>query len=134
MPLCPSFAFGSFKRKVWRTKPVYGSIRKTYHIIPCKLVCVDQMIRSQLRLVPQSSAYFTASIIWTCNIFLEVCSNYGYSFTMRYKTLDQTLQAKRSSERELTKHNVQVVACRTGNGRFADLGFKEEVRNCNQIM
>ena len=39
----------------------------------------------------------------------------------RDTTLDQTLQAKKAFECELSKHNVQVIACCADNGRFAEL-------------
>ena len=63
-----------------------------------------------------------------------MCSGYGYGFMMRNTTLDQTLQAKSSFERELSKHGVKVQACRADNGRFAELGFKNEVESCNQTI
>jgi len=94
IPLCLSCAFGESKRKVWRTKDGFGSIRKADHLAPGKLVCIDQLISSQLGLVPQASGYLTASRIWACNIFLDVYSGYGYRFMMRDTTLNQTIQAK----------------------------------------
>ena len=51
---------------------------------------------------------------------------------MRDTTLDQKLQAKRAFEFELAKHNVRVSACRANNGHFADLVFKDEVRQYNK--
>ena len=53
---------------------------------------------------------------------------------MRDATLDQTLQEKTSFERELAKYDVQVIAYRADNRRFADLMFEEEVRKCNQVV
>ena len=37
-------------------------------------------------------------------------------------------------EFELEKHNFQARACRADNGRFANLGLKEEVRKFNQVI
>ena len=53
---------------------------------------------------------------------------------MRDKTMDQTLQAKRVVEFELTKHNTRVSARRDDNSHFSDLGFKDKVINCIQFM
>jgi len=134
VPICPSCAIGGSKRKAWRTKDGHGSIRKADHSTPGKLVCVDQMVSSQPGLVPQSSGYLTASRIWACTIFLDVFSGYGYGFMIRDTYLNQTILAKQTFERELSKHNIRVHAYRTDNGRFADHGFKEEINICNQFI
>ena len=99
--------------------------------MPGKLICVDQIISAQPGLVLQSSGCLTASRIWTCNVFLDVYSGYGYGFVMRDTSLDQTIAAKRTFKCELSKHNVNVKAYCANNRRFTDLRFKEEVMKCN---
>ena len=101
LPLCPSCAFGGSKRKAWRTKDNFGSIKKSSHDVPGSLVCVDQLISSQPGLLPQSSGYLTASRIWACNIFLDVNTRYGFGFMMHNTLLEQTIKAKQAFEFEL---------------------------------
>jgi len=46
LPLCPSCTFGGSKKKAWRTKDSFGSIKKSSHNVPGSLVCVYQLISS----------------------------------------------------------------------------------------
>ena len=132
LPLCPSCAFGGCKRRPWRTKDKHGSIRKADHSSPGFLVCTDQLVSSQPGLVPRSSGCLTTSLIWACNVFLDVHAGYCYGYMMRSTSLDQTVAAKCAFESKMVKHNVKVKEHRADNERFADLGFKLEVEKCNQ--
>ena len=88
LPLCPSCVFRGSKRKAWRIKDSFGSIKKLSHNVPSSLVCVDQLISSQPSLLPQSSGYLTASRIWACNVFLDVNTRYGFGFMMHNTSLE----------------------------------------------
>ena len=61
-------------------------------------------------------------------------SDYGFGFMMRITFLYQNIQAKRVLEDEIAKHKVTFKSCRADNVRFSDLGLKEEVIKCNQII
>ena len=65
LPLFPSCAFGDQKRRAWRIKDAYGSIRKIDTAAPGSLTCVDQNISSHPSLAPQLSGFLTESITWS---------------------------------------------------------------------
>ena len=61
-------------------------------------------------------------------------SDYDFGFMMRNTKLDQTIKAKQVFESEMVQHGIKVKDYREDNGHFSDLGFKEEVNECNQIV
>ena len=66
--------------------------------------------------------------------FYYVCTRFGHGYMVRNTSLEQTNQAKRSFEVELSNHNVKVKAHRADNGRFVDIVFRDEVQNFNQAI
>jgi hypothetical protein len=51
---------------------------------------------------------------------------------MRDLTLDKTLLAKASFERHANEGGVTINSYRADNGRFADSGFQQAIKDCNQ--
>ena len=51
-PLCPSCAFGASKRRAWRIKDSYRSIKKDGHATPGSIVSIDQLASAQPGLIP----------------------------------------------------------------------------------
>ena len=87
-------AFGALKQRAWRIKDGHGSIKKNNHATPGSIVVIDQLVSAQLGLLLQASGYLSASRIWACNMFLDLCSGFGYGHMMCNAFLDQTVKAK----------------------------------------
>jgi hypothetical protein len=132
LPVCMSCMFGTAHRKPWRSKGEKGSMRKPTDNAPGKYVSIDQMISAQPGLIPQMAGFFTNLRIWGATIFVDHYSDYVFVALMRDLTLDKTLLAKTSFERHANKGGVYIDSYRADNGRFADSGFQQAVKDCNQ--
>jgi hypothetical protein len=51
---------------------------------------------------------------------------------MHNLTLDKTLLAKSSFKQHANKGGVTINSYQADNGRFADFGFQQAVKDCNQ--
>ena len=132
LPVCMSCMFGTAHRKPWRSKGGKGSIRKTTNNAPGKCVSIDQMISAKPGLIPQMAGFLTNLRILGATIFVDHHSDYVFVALMRDLTLDETLLAKTSFERHANKGGVNIESYRADNGRFADSGFQQAVKDCNQ--
>jgi hypothetical protein len=132
LPVCMSCMFGTAHRKPWRSKGEKGSIRKPTDNAPGKCVSIDQMISAQPGLIPQMAGFLTNLRIWGATIFVDHYSDYVFVALMRDLTLDETLLAKTSFKRHANKGGVNIDSYRTDNGSFADSGFQQAVKDCNQ--
>jgi hypothetical protein len=132
LPVCMSCMFGTAHRKPWRLKGGKGSIRKTTDNAPGKYVSIDQMISAQPGLIPQMAGFLTNLRIWGATIFVDHHSDYVFVALMHDLTLDETLLAKTSFERHANEGGVNIKSYRADNGRVADSGFQQAVKDCNQ--
>jgi len=132
LPVCMSCMFGTAHRKPWRSKGEKGSIRKPTDNVPGKCVSIDQMISAQPGLIPQMAGFLTNLRIWGATIFVDHYSDYVFVALMRDLTLEETLLAKASFERHANEGGVTINSYRADNGRFADSGFQQAVKDCNQ--
>jgi len=132
LPVCMSCMFGTAHRKPWRSKGEKGSIRKPTDNAPGKCVSIDQMISAQPGLIPQMAGFLTNLRIWGATIFVDHFSDYVFVALMRDLTLDETLLAKASFERHANEGGVTIDSYRADNGRFADSGFQQAIKDCNQ--
>jgi hypothetical protein len=132
LPVCMSCMFGTAHRKPWRSKGEKGSIRKPTDNAPGKCISIDQMISSQPGLIPQMAGFLTNLRIWGATIFVDHFSDYFFVALMCDLTLDETLLAKASFERHANEGGVTIDSYRADNGRFADSGFQQAIKNCNQ--
>ncbi len=132
LPVCMSCIIGTAHRKPWRSKGKKGSIRRPSDNALGKCVSIDQMISAQPGLIPQMAGFLTNLRIWGATIFVDHFSAYVFVALMRDLTLDETLLAKTSFERHANEGGVNVESYRADNGRFADSGFQQAVKDCNQ--
>ena len=132
LPVCMSCMFGTAHRKPWHSKGEKGSIRKPTDNAPGKCVSIDQMISAQPGLIPQMAGFLTNLRIWGATIFVDHYSDYVFVALMRDLTLDETLLAKTSFEQHANEGGVNIDSYRADNGRFADSGFQQAVKDCNQ--
>jgi hypothetical protein len=132
LPVCMSCMFGTAHRKPWRSKGEKGSIRKPTDNAPGKCISMDQMISAQPGLIPQMAGFLTNLRIWGATIFVDHFSDYVFVALMRDLTLDETLLAKASFERHANEGGVTIDSYRADNGRFADSGFQQAIKDCNQ--
>ncbi len=132
LPVCMSCMFGTAHRKPWRSKGEKSLIRKETDDAPGKCVSIDQMISAQPGLIPQMAGFLTNCRIWAATIFVNHYSDYVYVSLMRDLTLDKTLLAKSSFEQHANEGGVTIDSYCADNGRFADSGFQQAIKDCNQ--
>jgi hypothetical protein len=109
-----------------------GLIRKLTDDAPDKCVSIDQMISAQPGLIPQMAVFLTNLRIWGATIFVDHYSDYVFVALMCDLKLDKTLLAKASFEQHANEGGVTINSYRADNGRFADSGFQQAVKDCNQ--
>ena len=132
IPVCLSCTFGMSHWRPWRSKGKPGTIRSEDEIEPGVCVSVDQLVSAQPGLIPQMSGYLTNLRIWGATVFVDHFSDYVYVALMRDLSLSETLNAKASFERYADQGRTSVQKYRADNGRFADKGFQDAVKNSNQ--
>jgi hypothetical protein len=132
LPVCMSCIFGMANCKPWCLKGEKGLIRKHDDNAPGKCVSIDQMISAQLGLIPQMAGFLTNLNIWAATIVVDHYSDYVYVAFMCDLTLDKTLLAKSSFERHANKGGVTINSYQADNGCFADSGFQQSLKVCNQ--
>ena len=132
VPTCMSCVFGMAHKRPWRSKGAPGSIRKESETEPGDCISIDQLVSAQPGLIPQMSGFLTNLRLWGATIFVDHVSNYVYVALMRDLTLDETLLAKTSFERHAQDGGVSIRAYRADNGRFADQGFRDAIKDSNQ--
>jgi hypothetical protein len=132
LPVCMSCMFGTAHRKPWHLKGKKGLIRKPSDNAPGKCVSIDQMISAQPGLIPQMAGFLTNLRIWGATIFVDHFSDYVFVALMRDLTLDETLLAKASFEQHANKGGVNIESYCADNRCFADSGFQQAVKDCNQ--
>jgi hypothetical protein len=134
LPICMSCIFGMAHCKPWRSKGSKGSIRKESDNAPGKCVSMDQLISAQPGLILQMSEFLTNMRIWGATVFVDHFSDYVYVALMQDLSLDETLLAKSSFERQANDGGVSIESYRADNGRFADAGFQKAVKDANQSI
>jgi hypothetical protein len=132
LPVCMSCIFGTSHCKPWRSKGARGSIRKESDDAPGKCVSTDQLISAQPGLIPQMVGFLTNVRIWAATIFVDHFSDFVYAALMHGLTLDETLLAKTLFQRHANKGGVTINSYHTDNGRFANAGFQQVVKDSNQ--
>jgi hypothetical protein len=78
------------------------------------------------------AGFLTNIRIWAATIFVDHFSDYVYVALMQDLTLDETLLAKTSFEQHANKGGVTINSYHADNGRFADAGFQQAVKDSNQ--
>ena len=129
-----SCIFGMAHCKPWRSKGSKGSIRKESDNAPGKCVSMDQLVSAQPGLILQMSGFLTNMRIWGATVFVDHFSDYVYVALMQDLSLDETLLAKSSFERQANDGGVSIESYRADNGCCADAGFQKAVKDANQSI
>jgi hypothetical protein len=95
---------------------------------------MDQLVLAQPGLIPQMAGFLTNLCIWGATIFVDHFSDLVYVALMHDLTLDETLLAKTSFERFASNGGVTINSYRANNGRFADAGFQQAIKDANQTI
>ena len=132
LPVCMSCMFGTAHRKPWRSKEEKGLIRKPTDNALDKCVSIDQMIFAQPGLIPQMAGFLTNLRIWGATIFVDHYSDYVFVALMQDLLLDKTLLVKASFGQQANGGGATINSYCADNGRFADSGFQQAVKDCNQ--
>jgi hypothetical protein len=90
------------------------------------------MISAQPGLIPQMAGFLTNLRVWAASIFVDHYSDYVYVALMHDLTFDESLLAKSSFKQHANKGRVTISSYRADNGRFADSGFQQAVKDSNQ--
>jgi hypothetical protein len=109
-------------------------IQKESDDAPGKCVSIDTLVLAQLGLVPQMSGFLTNLQIWGATVFFAPFSDYVYVAFMRDLGLDETLLAKTAFERHASKGGVTIHSYQADNGRFADSGFQQAIKEASQTI
>ncbi len=72
--------------------------------------------------------------IWGATIFVDHFSDLVYVALMRDLTLGRTLLVKISFKRFASYGGVTINSYRADNGRFADAGFQQAIKDANQTI
>jgi hypothetical protein len=132
--ICPACVFGQCKRKPWRTRSKPGSIRKATETSPGDATSIDHVISHQPGLVPRMDGRHTKDRINSACVFIDHVSGLSYSHLQTSVDNVQTLQAKRGYEQFAKSHGVTVKSFCADNGVFAEKGFTDHVKKCNQSI
>jgi hypothetical protein len=78
------------------------------------------------------AGFLTQLRIWGATIFVDHFSDYVFVALMHDLTLVKRLLAKSSFERHANEGGVSIISYCTDNGRFADTGFQQAIKDSNQ--
>ncbi len=93
------------------------------------------MVSAQPGLITQMAGFLTnLHMIWGATIFVNHFLDLVYVALMRDLTLDKTLLAKTSFKRFASDGGVTINSYRANNGRFADAGFQQAIKDANQTI
>ena len=109
---CPSCIFGRMRKRPWRTKGKYKSIRKANQKYPGAKVSADQLVVAQPGLVPRMDGRHTNDRVVGATGFLDHYSGYSYSSLQTSLDGEQTVAAKLSFEAHSESHGVDVKSYR----------------------
>ena len=132
--LCPSCLFGSAKRRSWRTRSKYNGIRKEKQNFPGAKVSIDQMVSAHPGLVPRLSGRHTNERITCVTVYKDHYTDYSYSHLQTDVSGDSTEASKEAFERHANDYGNKIMSYHADNGRFAELQFREAIKNANQSI
>jgi hypothetical protein len=132
LPICMLCIFGQAHRKPWHSKGSCGSIQKETDDAPGKCVSMDHFVSAQPDLVPQMSGCLTNFRICGATLFVNHFSDYAYVALMRDLSLEETLLAKTAFKRHASKGGITIHSYQADNGRFADSGFQQAIKEASK--
>jgi hypothetical protein len=93
---------------------------------------MDQLVSAQPGLIPHMAGFLANLHIWDATRFVDNFSDYIFVALMHDLTLDETLLAKSSFERHAHEGGVTINSYHANNGRFADSGFQQAIKDADQ--
>ena len=131
--LCASCLFGKAHRKGWRKKLyVRHGIRQDDDNKTGASTSTDQLVSAQAGIVYQTSIILTGSRIWGANVMVNHFSNFISVRLMSSISVEQTLAAKKSSERLTESYVVKAKRYHVDNGRYVEQICLDAVEDANQ--
>ena len=95
---------------------------------------IDQLESSTPGLIAQLRGKPTTKRYTCVTVFVDQYSRYGYVVLQKTKSIEETIQAKKSFERLMATHGVKVEHYHADNGVFADASFQREISQANQTI
>jgi hypothetical protein len=95
---------------------------------------MDTLVLAQPGLVPQMSGFLTNLWIWGTTVFVDHFSDFVYVALMSDLGLDKTLLAKTAFVRHASKGGVTIHSHQADNGRFADSGFQQAIKEASRTI
>ena len=127
--MCPHCKLSTAKRRAWRTKSNYGSLRSDKDKLPGDATSMDHVISAQPGLVPRMDSKHTKDRITSGCVFFDHVSGHSYTHLQTSVDNEQTIEAKRAYERFANSHGVTLKRFHADNGIFAVKAFRDEIDN-----
>jgi hypothetical protein len=126
-PLCSACVYGKATKTPWRTKgkPTNKTPREVKY--PGECVAVDQLESSTPGFIGQlKGSILTKQRYRYATVFVDLFSDYTFLVFHTRLTSDETIRAKQLFEAHAATFGVKILNYHADNGRFQDLGFKED--------
>jgi hypothetical protein len=133
-PKCAGCLFGTMTKKPWRNK---GKIPKGVgHLAtaPGQMVSVDQLESSAAGLISQLKGKLTRRRYKAATIFVDNFSRISYVHLQESLTSADIVEAKEAFEAFTRNMGVRIQHYHADNGRFADNGFMNDVKQHQQTI
>jgi hypothetical protein len=133
-PKCDGCLFGAMTKKHWRNKG--KSPKGVGHLAtaPGQMVSVDQLESSAAGFISQLKGKLTRRRYKAATIFVDNFSRMSYVHLQEILTSADTVEAKEAFEAFSRNMGVRIQHYHADNGRFADNGFTNAVRQKQQTI
>ena len=95
---------------------------------------MDQLISAQPGLIPQFGGHLTRDRIWTANVAVDHFTNVIKVCLMKTTSQAKTLDDKLATEKFFKDHGHNIERWHADNGRYAEVGFKQAVKDLEQSI
>ena len=133
-PKCAACMIGRATRRPWRTKAPKQSIKVASITAPGDCVSIDQLQSTTPGLIAQMRGFLTKERYHYATVFVDHYSSLSFVYLQKTSNMEETLKAKETFERYAAIRGVMVKHYHADNGRFADRGFINHVRDKGQTI
>jgi hypothetical protein len=133
-PKCMGCLFGNMTKKPWRNKGKSPKVVGHLATAPGQMVSVDQLESSAAGFISQLKGKLTRRRYKAATIFVENFSRMSYVHLQESLTSADTVEAKEAFEAFARNMGVRIQHYHADNGRFADNGFMNAVKQQQQTI
>ena len=117
-PVCAACTYAKLAKKAWRGKPTKDHVISTKATAPGSLVSVDQLVSPTPGYIAQMTGRLTTKRYKYATVFVDQYSRMGYVHIQKSPSAEETVEAKRAFETNMTSIGVSVRAYQADNGIF----------------